>query len=528
MNRRTFLALCALGASPSFLSACGTSATQHAALPTSTPTPRLTPTPTQPPPLTDQAWSTFASSLQGSLVRRGSAQYPASYRLYNTRFDSIQPAAIAYCASPADVQSGLSFASKFTLPLAPRAGGHSYAGYSTTTGLVLDVTRMNSITINANNATATIGAGARLIDVYSALAQQNLALPAGSCATVGIAGLTLGGGVGVLGRKFGLTSDNLLSAQIVLADNRILTCDANQNADLFWALRGGGGGNFGVVTSFTFRVHPVTAISVFTLRWSWPNASAIFAAWQNWAPQAPDELWSNCWLQSNDNKSASPAIVVNGVFVGSVNALNTQLQQLIDLVKVAPTSSYVSASDLLNTMLLEAGCYGKTVSQCHLPGQTPDGQLLRDSTNYRSDYFAQPLSNQAIALLVNAISQRQSSSILGAGGVGFDAYGGAINRIPANATAFVHRNALFCAQYAASRNANDSASVVSANLQWLNDLWQAMRPYTNGEAYQNYIDPDLPDWQHAYYGSNLSRLQQIKKIYDPYNFFHFKQSLSGT
>src|SRR5262249_10334799 len=151
------------------------------------------------------------------------------------------PAAIAYCASPADIQSCLAFVRNFGLPVAIRAGGHSYAGYSTTTGLVIDVTRMNSITVDTGARTAVIVAGARLSDVYDRLAQDNLVLPAGSCPTVGVAGLTLGGGVGVIGRKFGLTCDSLLAVQVVTADGRVLTCDAQHNADLFWALRGGGG-----------------------------------------------------------------------------------------------------------------------------------------------------------------------------------------------------------------------------------------------------------------------------------------------
>jgi FAD/FMN-containing dehydrogenase len=127
--------------------------------------------------------------------------------------------------------------------------------------------------------------------------------------------------------------------------------------------------------------------------------------------------------------------------------------------------------------------------------------------------------------MVSAIANRQAST-LADGGIGFDAAGGAINRVPANATAFVHRNALFSAQYTANWSAGDPASVVSANHTWLNNLWQSVRPYASGSVYQNYIDPDLPNWQQAYYGSNLSRLEQIKATYDPNNFFHFAQSIA--
>jgi FAD/FMN-containing dehydrogenase len=514
INRRVFLASCGMGLLPGVLTACGTAG--HTVAPPG-PVPTVhpvkpTPDPTQPLSPTSQDWSVLANNLKGTLVRPDNPQYQSSYHPYNTRFDAIRPTAIAYCTSVADVQTCLSFVSRFALPVAVRAGGHSYAGYSTTSGFVLDVTRMNTVTVNANGGLATIGAGARLIDVYDALAQYGLALPAGSCATVGIAGLTLGGGVGVLGRKFGMTCDNLLAVQVVLADNRVLTCDASQNADLFWALRGGGGGNFGVVTSFTFSVHPVTTLSLFTLTWPWSAAIEVVDAWQHWAPQAPDELWSNCLLLGNPQ--SDPVLQIGGVYVGPVAPLNVLLQQLTGMIQVAPGGRYVGSTDLLDAMLDEAGCYGKTVSQCHVPGQTADGQLSRDSDTYRSDYFTQLLSRAGVAALVATLNNHQSFSQSGVGAIGLDAYGGAINRVAPNATAFVHRSALFSAQYS-----------TNGNIGWLGDTWQAMRPYASGEAYQNYIDPDLPDWLHSYYGANLPRLQRIKASYDPHNLFHFKQCI---
>jgi FAD/FMN-containing dehydrogenase len=446
-------------------------------------------------------------------------------QLFSPRFDSVLPAAIVYCVSPADVQICLAFTHRFGLPFALRAGGHSFAGYSTTTGLVLDVTHMSTVKVDASTGIAMIGAGARLIDIYSALVQYGLALPAGTCPTVGIAGLTLGGGVGVLGRKFGLTCDNLLAAQVVVADGRILTCDASHYSDLFWALRGGGGGNFGVVTSFTFQAHQVATLSLFTLSWPWSSAADVVNAWQAWAPQAPDELWSNCVLLATSDKSSDPIVRVNGVYVGDVTPLGSLLQQLTSQIGVAPTSRYVSGVSLLEAMLYEAGCYNKSVSECHLPSQDPQGQMLRDASSVKSDYFTSALPQSGINALVSAIALRQTSSTLGNGGIGLDAYGGAINRVAADATAFVHRAALFSVEYSGSWNAGDPDAVVAANHSWLTNTWQTMRQYASGAAYQNYIDPDLPDWQHAYYGSNLSRLQGIKIAYDPGDLFHFPQSI---
>src|SRR5712692_3055381 len=525
LSRREFLTLCVVGAmSSGLLDACqsGPSGVGNA---TPIPTRRPTPTNTPLPPPTSADWSALANSLQGTLVRPDSPQYSTARQLFNTRFDSVQPAAIAYCTSPADVQTCLAFARRFGLPLAPRAGGHSYAGYSTTTGLVLDVTRMNTVIVNTGSGTATVGAGTRLIDLYAALAQYGLALPGGSCPTVGIAGLTLGGGVGILGRKFGLTCDNLLAAQVVLADGSLQICDASHDPDLFWALRGGGGGNFGVVTSFTFHVYPVAALSLFTLNWPWGNATVVVDAWQTWAPQAPDELWSNCLLLATSNKQSDPIVQANGVYVGDVAPLDSLIQQLINKVGVVPSGRYVSAVGLLDTMMDEAGCYGMTVDECHLPSQNPHGQLQRDTSRAKSDYYSTAIPRQGIDALVSTIAQRQASTTLGVGGIGLDAFGGAINRVPSDATAFVHRNALFSAQYSANWNASDPETIVAANYSWLNNTWQAMRQYASGTAYQNYIDPDLANWQQAYYSTNLPRLQRIKAAYDPGNLFHFNQSI---
>src|SRR5207247_7511275 len=165
-----------------------------------------------------------------------------------------------------------------------RGGGHSYGGYSTTPGVVIDVSRIAGVQVVPTGRTATVGAGARLIDVYDALWRHGLTIPAGSCATVGIAGLTLGGGVGFSARQLGLTCDRLHSAQVVLASGTAVRCSAAEHRDLFWALRGGGGGNFGIVTHFTFRPAPVDKVATFSIEWPWAQAEQAVAAWQKFAP----------------------------------------------------------------------------------------------------------------------------------------------------------------------------------------------------------------------------------------------------
>jgi FAD/FMN-containing dehydrogenase len=493
-----------------------------------TPTPRTTPvppvsTPTGPQPATDADWADFGGSLDGALLRPGQSGYEAATHLFNPRFDGSRPAGIASCASDADVQRALAFVRVHGLPVALRSGGHSYGGYSTGSGLVCDVTPLSKVEVDTGSRTVVVGAGARLIDVYSALAPHGLALPGGSCPTVGIAGLTLGGGQGVIGRKFGLTSDNVTQLRIVTAAGDLLTCTDTDHQDLLWACRGGGGGNFGAVTSFTFDVHPLTQLARFFYEWPWPATGDALAAWQAWGPHAPDELWSNCHLHTG---SGSPVVSVAGTYVGSESALRSELQALTAAIPSQPTTAYVTTDGYLQTMLVEAGCSDRTVAQCHLPTQDPAGTLEREASLAKSDYFDGPLSNDAIQEIVNQIDQRQGSSASSAGGgVAFDAWGGALNRVAADATAFVHRGSLFLAQYFVIQQPGESVAQQRADAAWLNGFYTDVHPFAGGGAYQNYIDPDLADWQTAYYGSNLPRLAEIKGAYDPDGLFRFAQSI---
>jgi FAD/FMN-containing dehydrogenase len=470
-------------------------------------------------------WAALAGRLKGTLVLPADALYANAHRLFNPVFDAIAPAAVAYCQSEADVASCVGFARDHGVTPIPRSGGHSYAGYSTGTGLVVDVSRMRSVAPGAG--TAVIGAGARMIDVYAGLAAAGVMVPAGSCPTVGIAGLTLGGGVGVLSRKYGLTSDNLLAARVVTADGRTLVCDATHEPDLHWALRGGGGGNFGVVTELTFRTSPAPGLALFSLRWPWGQAGAVLTAWQGWAPGAPDELWSNCLLLSSDGTAAGaqPTVRVTGVFAGTVAQASAALSGLLSGVGAAPLQRSLSAQPFLEAMKIEGGCAGYSLDQCSLQTQNPAGLLTRDPFAARSDYLAAALPAAGVAAAVAAVERRQAAGGLASGGLAFDAYGGAINRVPADATAFVHRAMRASIQYSANWRQADPAAVVSVNQAWLNDAQQALRPFVSGAAYQNYIDPNLAGWQQAYYGANLRRLVAVKQRYDPREVFRFPQGI---
>ena len=391
-----------------------------------------------------------------------------------------------------------------------------------TGGLVVDVSRINHFTVG--NGHVVVGAGLDLITCYKRLAAHGIAFPGGSCPTVGIAGLALGGGVGVLSRQLGLTSDNLTAVQLVTTDDSVVTCNATSDPDLFFACRGGGGGNFGVATSFTIQTHKLTEVVLFFLSWPWSLAGRVVSGWQSWAPVAPDALWSNLHL-TGPFGGGTPQVSVGGTFLGSVSGAVSELHRLYAKVGTAPSSTFVNNESFLNAMLVEAGCAGLSVPQCDT---RPFGTLPRVPAYAKSDFFSRPLSASAIRTMVSGIAR--TSGIAGtAGGVGalaFDAFGGAINKVKSDATAFVHRDSLFLAQYSTSWTFPGSPTGVARQHRWLRSFYATLHPHANGEAYQNYIDPELVNWRQAYYGANYAHLAAVKATYDPNGLFKFPQAIS--
>jgi FAD/FMN-containing dehydrogenase len=470
-------------------------------------------------------WNALAHDLKGTLVRPGDRSYTVDSYLFDPRFDGIHPAGIAYVDNAHDIGTCLAFVRKFGIKFTARSGGHSYAGYSSSTGLIIDVENLKGVSISGT--TANVGAGTRLIDFYSELAAKGRAIPGGSCPTVGIAGLVLGGGVGVVGRAYGLTCDKLSSLNIITANGQALTASPSSHSDLYWACRGGGGGNFGIATWFQFETVPAPKPVLFFLTWPWSKAAKVIAGWQSWAPTAPDALWSNLHLSANPG-GRTPTIQVGGCYLGSITGAHNLIEQLYAKVGSPPPSNGYSLNQYsyLNAMLLEAGCRNG-LTACHLPWYENGGTLTRQPQYAKSDYFSRPLSSAGIATLLREITALQSvkGAAGGVGGIAFDAMGGAINRVSPTATAFVHRNALFGAQYTTDWTNGAAAAGINNQHAWLRSFWTAMRPYANGQAYQNYIDPDLTNWAQAYYAQNYPRLQTVKHTYDPTRLFNFPQAI---
>jgi len=473
-------------------------------------------------PATAASWAQLGASLSDSLVLPTNPRYAVGRLLYNSKFVDLHPRAIAYCVTPDDVARCVDFATSHDVAIAARSGGHSYGGYSNSDGLVIDVSSMASIGVDPNANIARVGAGAKLIDVYNVIGNADRLLPGGSCPTVGIAGLALGGGIGVFGRKFGLTSDNIQSATIVTADARIITADEQTNSDLYWACRGGGGGNFGVVTSFEFDVHPMPEVTLFTLQYPWAAASTMVSAWGQWINTAPDELWSNCQLLSQGTYGYLPQI--GGVYCGSSIELSSVLAPLKAMIGTAPTYFFNGSNSYLSAMEIEAGCSGLSIAACHLTTQNPTGRLSREAYSAKSSYVDAPMDDASVARFVHAVEHLHALAPTVGGGLAFDSYGGAINRVASDATAFVHRDKLACIQATYSWSSATSPSTIAAGAKWLTSLGAKVFDPTSG-AYQNYIDPTLANWQDAYYGSNLARLMTVKNKYDPDDLFSFAQSI---
>jgi len=464
-----------------------------------------------PPPAARQDWVQLRSRLAGTLILPGEPAYESARRSYNPLFDERRPAAVARCVRTQDVQLCVEAAAASRLPIAARGGGHSYAGYSTPEqGLVADLAGMAGVEVRPDG-TAVVGAGARLLDVYVALARAGRCLPAGSCPTVGIAGLTLGGGVGVLARKLGLTCDWLISAQVVTADALVRTAAESSEPDLFWALRGGGGGNLGVVTSFTFRTAPAPDLTVFSLRFPAGAVAGVLGSWQEWAPAAPDELWSNCIVSAG----TPPACRVGGCFAGPATVLEPLLDELVRKSGARPASRLSQEKTYLEAMLYFGGCSRRTLAQCRLEGDG-EGRLAREAFVASSRIMARPAGDPA--QVAAALDRTPGIDVL------FDALGGAVSRLAPAATAFPHRTALATVQIYAATDSTHRPQAARA----VAEVGSALAALLGTGAYVNYIDPALPDSASACYGPNLDRLRAIARRYDPGGVFAFPQGLTGA
>ncbi len=456
---------------------------------------------TAPPvPAAQLPWEELRRKLSGPLLRPGDRGYLAKALPWNRRYAATRPAGIASCRNSADVQQALLWARDHRVPLIVRSGGHSYAGYSTTEGLMIDVSGLNSFAYDQATGRAVLGGGARNASVYEALRPLNRAVVHGRCLGVGVAGLTLGGGIGFNMRRFGVTCDLLESTEVVTSDGEILTCDRDRNPELYWACRGGGGGNFGVNTSFTFQTFPVSEITVFSIQWT-AGLEEVFAALVALLPATPDRLGGKVSVRVSPDGSLAVALL--GQLVGSPQELRGLLEPAY--AKAKPGAERVEVRSYWDgqTFLSEEGC--------------------PEYSHESSRYVYKDIPAAGVATIFDYL-RRWPGTSLGADWKAF-LVGGAIDRVGRRDTAYVHRGASQLSSIEVEWNAEDPKSLVLENLAWQMEFHQAMAPFTSSESFQNFIDASQENYLRAYYAENLERLVAAKKRYDPSNTFKFPQSL---
>ena len=437
----------------------------------------------------------FQAAFRGEVIQPGDSGYETARKIWNASIDK-HPGIIARCAGVADVVAAVNFARENELLVAVRGGGHNVSGRALCDdGIVIDLSGMKGIHVDAKNHSARVQAGATLGDVDWETHVFGLAVPAGIISKTGIAGLALGGGVGWLVRKYGLTCDNVLSFDIVTADGNPRVASANENEDLFWALRGGGG-NFGVVTSFEFRVHPVSTVLGGLVIYPRDRAVEVLRFYRDFTQSAPEELTAYCALMHTPD--GIPAVAVIACYCGDL----TEGEKVFK-----PLRAFGSP------MLDEIQPMPFPQMQTLLDAAFPDG-----NQNYWKSTFLRELSDDAIAVLVEH-ANRATSPLTG---VTIEFYGGAASRVGVSESAFAHRQAQYdlpiLAQWV-------DPGESQRHIGWARGLADSMRPFSSGAYFLNFLGEEGEDTIKAAYGPNYERLMAIKKKYDPKNFFCMNQNI---
>jgi FAD/FMN-containing dehydrogenase len=478
--------------------------------------------------------------LTGRVMHRGDPGWERARRNFNARIDpvSVEPKTIVFVQNADDVSRAVAYGRRHGLPLRIRCGGHSYEAYSLVKdGLVIDVSDIKHVTYDKTTAQVTVGAGARCLDVAETLAGMHRLLPLPTFASVGVAGATLGGGAGIASRKFGLTIDNLVSARMVAADGRVLTASDNENADLFWALKGGGGGNFGVVIEFTFRTHAARNVAGFQASWEWAQFDAVVDAWQRWAYAVEPGMTAILDLRADGKLimigqytpdsnegwfglKAKLELLLGQVPVlkqlsGTLRKANAALAQLFAQVAPAKSEVRLIPLDIANRVFAQ------------IEPKNPDWRSqLREQQIFKStsSFAFEPLPRDALAKLRHALEtspRREKEQNFDQDMVRLLPGGGAALEVPVASSAADARHARMLLQYDAYwDNPEDNAP----NTAWVEGMRRDLGPYTRG-AYINYHDSLLEEPLLEYHGSTLRRLVAVKAKYDPDNVFNYPHSV---
>lgn len=451
----------------------------------------------------------YHSKLTGRVVRKGDSDYDKS-RLGSNHYNSKDkyPQVIVYAQNTADVQNAVLWARDNELPIRIRSGGHHHEGYSTgEDALIIDVSEMKALNVDKETKIATVQPGLNNFELYTKLYQQGLTHVGGTCSDVGVSGLVLAGGIGPLLRRVGLTCDSLVSVEMVDAHGKIIQATKdNEHKDLFWALCGGGGGNFGVVTSMKLKVFPATDVTWFNIGWDWNQPVAkIITAWQDFFYKPNTQWFSHLdlWAKPFPSKRLQKQpIKVLGFFWGTPEAAR---EQLAPLLRIGTPSSEII--ELVN--------WETAIKRI----EDSTAVFLTDNPEYKSSgtFVRDSLSDKAIEIIEDNLRDTATPLL----NVLLFSMGGAVADVSPTETAYFHRDAKFFINYSTQwLNADDDQELKDE----LKTLRESLVPYTVGDYVGN-PDPDLKNYLVDYYGDNVERLECVKRKYDPENLFQFEQSI---
>jgi FAD/FMN-containing dehydrogenase len=441
------------------------------------------------------AFEALRARMRGAVIDPTHPEYDTARRVHNGMIDK-RPAVIARCTGVADVMVALQFGLEQGLPIAVRGGGHNVAGKAVCDdGLVIDLAPMKGMRVDPARRVAQAQAGLTWGEFDRETQAFGLATTGGAVSTTGIAGLTLGGGIGWLQRKHGLACDNLLSADVVTAGGRFLTASASENADLFWGLRGGGG-NFGIVTSFEYRLHPVGQLVAGPAVHPFSAARDVCRFYREFSQSAPDDLFVELGLATLPD--GQRAVLIFVVYVGALEAAEEILRPVREFG--APIEVAI-----------------EPMSYCDVQ-QAYDADFPFGLLNYWKSSNLADLSDEAIDTMIDFMADAPSPRPM----VIVDQFGGAVGRVSNDATAFGHRDAAYDLIIAAVWS---QAAEQDAHIDWARRFWDAMQPHSTGDVYVNYLGEEGEERIRAAYGHHLARLTDLKRRYDPDNVFRNNQNI---
>jgi len=445
----------------------------------------------------------FSERFRGVIFQRGDEGYDRARTIYNAMIDK-HPRIIARCSNVADVITAVEFGRGNDMDTAIYGGGHNGPGLALVEdGLVIDLSAMKGIRVNPKEKTVQVEPGCTWGDVDHATHAFGLATVAGIISTTGVSGLTLGGGHGYLSRKYGLTIDNLLNADVVLADGRLVQASADENADLFWALRGGGG-NFGVVTSFTYRLHPVDTVIAGPMFWPIDRLEDTLRWYRSWMPKAEEDLYAFYLIGQVPAAPPFPEEIYNRKICGLVWCC-TGSQALAD-------HALDQARKAADPLFEHVGPIPYPVLTSLFDGLYPPGLQWY----WKGDFVGE--------ITDTAINEYRRFAEVPTGHSTMHLYpvDGAVHRVDKNATAWNFRNA-FWSMVIAGVDPNPANKDIITD--WARNFWQALHSHSAGASYVNFMMEEGQERIEATYGSNYARLKKVKATYDPQNFFHVNQNI---